>query len=208
MIEKLFPALSWIKTYQGSWLKSDIISGIVIGFMLIPQSMGYALVAGLPAEVGLYSAIFPPLVYALLGTSNKISVGPVALDAILILSGLSMIATPGTDNYAELAVTLSLMVGVLQSLLGALRFGFIANFLSQPVVIGYTSAAALVIIISQISQLVGLTNPGHYALSQLYFFISHANTWHLPTLGLSIIGLSFLILSKKFTPKVPGEVGS
>lgn len=206
MIEKIFPAFSWIKSYQASWAKHDIISGIVIGFMLIPQSMGYALVAGLPAEVGLYSAIFPPLVYALLGTSNKISVGPVALDAILILSGLSMIATPGTENYAALSIGLSLMVGIIQSLLGALRFGFIANFLSQPVVIGYTSAAALVIIISQLSQLTGLTNSEQYALKQLYYFLIHSQLWHTPTLILSLLGLSFLVACKKFTPKVPAAL--
>lgn len=206
MLKQLFPAFNWLKTYQRDWFKSDVISGIVIGFMLIPQSMGYALVAGLPAEVGLYSAIFPPLVYALLGTSNKISVGPVALDAILILSGLSMLATPNTDNYDELAAVLSLMVGGIQATLGALRFGFIANFLSQPVVIGYTSAAALVIIISQISSLAGLNNPGHYALTQAYYFATHSSSWHWPTVYLSLASLGFLIACKNLAPKLPGAL--
>jgi SulP family sulfate permease len=117
-----------------------------------------------------------------------------------------MIATPGTENYAELAIALSLMVGIIQSLLGALRFGFIANFLSQPVVVGYTSAAALVIIISQMSQLAGLANPGSYALKQLYYFLTHYSAWHMPTLLLSSLSLSFLVLCKKFTPKLPGAL--
>ena len=128
MLTKLFPGLVWLQDYRRSTFESDLVSGLVIAFMLIPQGMGYALVAGLPPEYGLYACIFPPAIYALLGTSNKISMGPVALDSILIITGLSILAEPGSDRYLELAILLTLMVGLLQFGLGLLKFGFIANF--------------------------------------------------------------------------------
>ena len=146
MLSKLFPGVLWLQDYHSSVFKRDLTSGLVIAFMLIPQGMGYALVAGLPPEYGLYACIFPPIVYALLGTSNKISIGPVALDSILIITGLSLLAEPGSDRYLELAILLTLMVGVIQFGFGLLKFGFISNFLSYPVILGYTSAAALIII--------------------------------------------------------------
>ncbi|MGO3297086.1 MAG: SulP family inorganic anion transporter, partial [Marinobacter sp.] len=155
MLYKLLPGLLWLQGYTAHTLRRDVVSGLVIGVMLIPQSMGYAVLAGLPPEFGLYASIFPPLLYALLGTSNKISIGPVALDAILILSGLSVLAEPGSDHYLQLAVELTLLVGLIQFLFGVLRFGFIVNFLSYPVVVGYTSAAAIIIIGSQLQSLTG-----------------------------------------------------
>ena len=112
MLLKLFPGLIWLQDYHRGSFRSDLFSGITIAAMLIPQSMGYAVVAGLPAEYGLYACIFPPILYALMGTSNKISIGPVALDSILILSGLSALAEPGSDSYLELAIALTLMVGL------------------------------------------------------------------------------------------------
>ena len=148
MLLKLFPGLLSLQGYNRNVFKSDLLSGITIAAMLIPQSMGYALVAGLPAEYGLYACIVPPVLYALLGTSNKISMGPVALDSILILSGLSVIAEPGSENYLELAIALTLLIGLIQFVFGLLKFGFIANFLSYPVILGYTCAAAIIIIYS------------------------------------------------------------
>ena len=138
------PLLVWLRSYDRACLRGDLVAGITIGVMLIPQGMAYAMVAGLPPEYGLYASIFPPLMYALLGSSNKVSLGPVALDAILIISGLRLIAPPGSDHYLELALTLTLLVGAMQLLLGLVRFGFIVNFLSYPVITGYTSAAAVI----------------------------------------------------------------
>lgn len=114
MLTKYFPGLLWLQGYSRHTFRGDLFSGLSIGVLLIPQSMGYAMVAGLPPEVGLYAAVFPPLLYALLGTSNKISIGPVALDSILILAGLSTLATPGSEEYLQLAIVLTLMVGLLQ----------------------------------------------------------------------------------------------
>ncbi|MDA8965512.1 SulP family inorganic anion transporter, partial [Pseudomonadales bacterium] len=144
MLYKLLPGLLWLQGYRRDMFKGDIVAGVTIAFMLIPQGMAYAVVAGLPPEYGLYACVVPPIIYSLLGTSNKISMGPVALDSILILTGLSVLAEPGSDQYLELAIALTFLVGVIQSCLGFLRFGFIANFLSHPVIVGYTSAAALI----------------------------------------------------------------
>jgi SulP family sulfate permease len=200
---KLFPGLIWLQGYNRNTLKSDLLSGITIAAMLIPQSMGYALVAGLPAEYGLYACIIPPILYALLGTSNKISMGPVALDSILILTGLSAIAVPGSDNYLELAIALTLLVGVIQFVFGLFKFGFIANFLSYPVILGYTCAAAIIIMSSQLENILGVTANGGNIFNQAYHFILLFDDWHWMTAAIGLIGLAFMIYPKRFFPSMP-----
>jgi SulP family sulfate permease len=200
---KLFPGLIWLQGYSRNTFKSDLFSGLTIAAMLLPQSMGYAMVAGLPPEYGLYACIAPPIIYALLGSSNKVSIGPVALDAILILSGLSLLAEPGSDDYLELAIGLTLMVGLIQVLFGLIKFGFIANFLSYPVILGYTGAAAIIIMSSQIGSVLGLSSDGDNVFMLAYHFAQQVTHWH----GLSIlIGVSALLLMvypKRYLPKVP-----
>ncbi|MEH6581714.1 MAG: sulfate permease [Halioglobus sp.] len=203
MLYKLFPGLLWLQGYHQRMFQSDLISGITIGVMLIPQGMGYAMVAGLPPEFGLYSSIFPPILYALLGTSNKISIGPVALDSILILTGLSVLAEPGSPAYLELAIALTLMVGLLQFIFGLLRFGFIANFLSYPVIVGYTSAAALIIIGSQLQSLVGASVAGGNVFTLVYQLLLSVTEWNWVTVVIGIGSLLFIKLSNTFTPRVP-----
>jgi len=205
-MNRLFPGLRWLEGYTNSSLIKDIISGLTIAAMLIPQSMGYALVAGLPAEFGLYACIILPLLYALLGTSNKISIGPVALDSILILSGLSVLADPGTDNYQSLAITLTLMVGVLQTTFGFLRFGFVANFLAYPVILGYTSAAAIIIMFSQVGNLVGVSIEGGNPFELLVQYVMEINNWHMLTLVLTGVGFAFMVFSKRWFPKLPSPL--
>lgn len=206
MLHKLLPGLLWLQGYSAHTLKRDLVSGLAIGVMLIPQSMGYAVLAGLPPEFGLYAAIFPPLVYALLGTSNKISVGPVALDAILILSGLSMLATPGSDEYLKLAIELTLLVGLIQFLFGVFRFGFIVNFLSYPVVVGYTSAAAVIIIGSQLQSLTGVQVDSTNVLHLCYQLIMRIADWHGVTLAIAVASLLFIFVCKRRLPKLPNAL--
>lgn len=203
MLLKLFPGLIWLQDYHRGTFKSDLFSGITIAAMLIPQSMGYAVVAGLPAEYGLYACIFPPILYALMGSSNKISIGPVALDSILILSGLSALAEPGSDSYLHLAVALTLMVGLIQLFFGIIKFGFIANFLSNPVILGYTSAAAIIIISSQLENILGVESTGGNIFSQAFGFVQHIQSWHWLTVGIGAAGLVFMIFPKKVFPKLP-----
>lgn len=202
-LRDLFPGLCWLDDYDGSTLRSDLISGITIAAMLIPQSMGYALVAGLPIEYGLYACILPPIIYAFLGTSNKLSIGPVALDSILILSGLSLLAEPGSQEYLDMAIVLTLMVGLIQAFFGMIRFGFIASFLSYPVILGYTSAASLVIMVSQFESLLGINVDGGKTLVRLAQFVSQFSTWHWPTVLLSMFAAMFLIFPQRWFPRLP-----
>lgn len=203
MLAKLFPGLLWLRGYHSGTFKSDLLSGLIIAFMLIPQGMGYALVAGLPPEYGLYACIFPPVIYALLGTSNKISMGPVALDSILIITGLSVLAEPGTERYLELAILLTLMVGALQLLLGLCKFGFIANFLSYPVIVGYTSAAALIIMGSQFETMLGVDVVGGNIFALLYQLLMQVPDWSWLTLGIGILGMLIMTVPKNRFPAVP-----
>lgn len=203
MLKKFLPGLFWLDGYNRNTFKSDLLSGITIAFMLIPQGMAYAVVAGLPPEYGLYACILPPIVYALLGTSNKVSIGPVALDSILIIAGLSVLAEPGTEHYLELAIALTLLVGVIQCLFGFIKFGFIANFLSHPVILGYTSAAALVIMGSQLENLVGANVDEGNIFHLVYQLLTHIEQWNWLTLSIGIAGILFMIYPKRLIPALP-----
>lgn len=203
MLFKYFPGLFWLQHYTTSTFKNDLWSGLTIAFMLIPQGMGYAMVAGLPPETGLYACIFPPIIYALLGTSNKISIGPVALDSILILNGLSLLEPSDPQTYLELAITLTLMVGVIQYFFGLIRFGFIANFLSFPVITGYTSAAALVIIASQLENMVGVKLEEHSFIPIIGALASSFEQWHLVTIAIGLLGLLVVHFGKHLHKSFP-----
>ena len=136
MLKQLFPILSWLPKYSQKDLFDDLPAGITVGIMLIPQGMAYALIAGLPIEYGLYASLVPQIIYAITGTSRQLSVGPVAMDSLLVAAGLSAIAAIGSDRYVELAIGLALMMGCIQLLLGLLKAGFLVNFLSRPIISG------------------------------------------------------------------------
>ena len=143
-----------------------------MGVMLIPQGMAYAMIAGLPVVYGLYAALVPLLVYTAMGTSKQLAIGPVAMDSLLVAAGLTGLATAGTDRYIELALLLALMTGLIQLALGLLRMGFLANFLSKPDISGFTSAAALIIGLNQLPNLLGVTmerSAQLHVLAQLLF---------------------------------------
>ena len=139
------PSIGWIKTYSRKDFAGDLPAGLTVGVMLVPQGMAYAMIAGLPVVYGLYAALIPQVVYAFLGSSRQLAVGPVAMDSLLVASGLTGLAVVGSDRYIELALMLALMMGIMQLALGALRMGFLAQFLSRPVISGFTSAAAVII---------------------------------------------------------------
>lgn len=149
----------WLRAYHGQDLGSDLVAGFVVAAMLVPQAMAYALLAELPVEVGLYAGLLPVAVYALLGSSRFLAVGPVAMVSLLVASGIGPLAEGDVTLAVELAVTLALMVGVVQLLMGLLRAGFLVNFLSHPVLSGFTSAAAVVIGASQLKYLLGVDVP-------------------------------------------------
>lgn len=203
MLNHFFPGLNWLQGYNRGTFRSDLVSGLTIAFMLLPQGMAYAVVAGLPPEYGLYAGIFPPIIYALLGTSNKISIGPVALDSILIISGLSVLAVPGTDHYLELAIVLTLMVGVIQCFFGLIKFGFIANFLSHPVIVGYTSAAVIIIMGSQLQNMLGVKVADGNIFQLVFRLVQQITQWNLLTLGIGVSGLLFMIYPRKLFSGLP-----
>src|SRR5690606_8951489 len=150
MIERYLPFLSWIGSYNKNWLKSDLVAGATVGVMLVPQGMAYAMIVGLPPIHGLYAALIPQFVYALTGTSRQLAVGPVAMDSLLVATGVGALGLLGPGDYVEAVLLLTLLVGSIQLLLGFLKMGFFANFLSKPVISGFSSAAAILIGLGQL----------------------------------------------------------
>jgi sulfate permease, SulP family len=155
-IAEWIPAIDWIPRYQRGQLPGDLIAGLIVAVMLVPQSMAYALLAGLPPQVGLYASILPLVIYGLLGTSRSLGVGPTAIASLLTASAVGTIATVGTDEYVAIALLLTVMVGIIRIVMGLVRAGFLVNFLSHPVLSGFVNAAALMIAASQIANLFGL----------------------------------------------------
>jgi SulP family sulfate permease len=158
-LERLVPAVAWLRAYQRADLRGDLTAGVTTAVLLAPQAMAYATLAGLPPVVGLYAATLPLAVYALFGTSRQLAIGPVATDSLLVAAILGAFTAQSGVHPVALAATLALMVGTLQLVMGALRMGFFANFLSQPVLSGFTSAVALVIAVSQTGPLLGISTP-------------------------------------------------
>ena len=150
MIEKIIPAFGWLPTYKRSDMTGDLSAGLIVAIMLVPQAMAYAMLAGLPPVIGLYSSTVPLIIYALFGSSRQLAVGPVAMVSLLVFVGASKMSKPGTEEYIALIILLSLMVGVIQFAMGLFRMGFLVNFLSDAVISGFTSAAAIVIMVSQL----------------------------------------------------------
>ena len=197
----------WLHQYRRSQLAGDLYAGLTVGVMLIPQGMAYALIVGVPPVYGLYTAIIAPLLYAFLGTSRKLSVAPTATESLLVASGISALAISGTEQYLVLVTMLTLMVGVIQILLGFARMGFITNLLSKPVIVGFTAAAAIIIAVSQLRHLLGISidgRPGVFGtLQELVANISETN---LLALAISVGGIAIILLSKKISAKLPGPL--
>lgn len=195
MIKQYIPILEWLPNYQRSWFQGDLLAGITVGVMLIPQGMAYGLLAGLPPVYGLYASIVPLFIYAIFGTSRQLSVGPVALVSLLVIAGISQQGIPvGSDKFIMLAITTALIAGIIQLLLGIARLGFLVNFLSHPVIAGFTSAAAFIIGISQIKYLLGLNiKGGNSFIAMIRDIVFNISQVHWPTLLIGA-GSTLLIL--------------
>ena len=153
------PILNWLPRYSREDLVGDLMAGLIVAIMLVPQGMAYALLAGLPPQVGLYASIVPLIIYGILGTSRTLAVGPVAIVSLLVASGVAPLAESGSAEYVQWALTLALLVGIIQTVMGLVRIGFVVNFLSHPVLTGFTSAAAIVIGFSQLKHILGIRLP-------------------------------------------------
>ena len=193
-LTRFLPILAWGRSYTREDLSGDLLAGVITAILLVPQGMAFGLLAGLSAQAGLYASILPPLVYALLGTSRTLAVGPVSVAAIMVAQALADL--PAGADYVSSALLLALLSGLILLALGLARLGVLANFLSHPVLSGFTSAAAVIIILSQLPSLIGLTLPGHRSLADLPAALHGAlATLNLPTLGLGLLSVALLLLS-------------
>lgn len=188
----IFPITHWLQHYQRSTFISDLMAGIIVAIMLVPQGMAYAFLAGLPPQYGLYASILPLMLYALLGSSRSLAVGPVAIASLMVGSTIGQFAEQGTDAYINAAVNLSLLVGVILLVLRALNLGSIVNYMSHSVISGFTSAAALLIAISQIKNFSGLDIPRSTPIWETFSYLfSHLSSVNAITL---IVGLTSLLV--------------
>ena len=185
----------------------DLPAGLTVGVMLVPQGMAYAMIAGLPVVYGLYAALVPQVIYAAMGTSRQLAVGPVAMDSLLVAAGLGTVAMAGSDRYIELALLLALMMGSLQLLLGTFRLGFLAHFISKPVISGFTSAAALIIGLNQLPHLTGIALPRSSQLHRLIEgTLDGLVQFHGPTFLLGAVSIALILGLRKVLPRVPGSL--
>ena len=191
---RLIPA--WLRQYQLSALPTDVIAGLVVGVLVIPQSLGYAVLAGLPPVYGLYAAIVPVLVYAWIGSSNIQAVGPVAITAIMTASSLHAYANEGTQQYILMASLLSLMVGTMLWLAGRLKLGWIMQFISRGVSAGFISGAAVLIFVSQLKYLTGIPIAGNGLIGYLSSMQMYARQLHPLTLVIGVIAFTLLFANR------------
>ncbi|OEK00411.1 sodium-independent anion transporter [Roseivirga sp. 4D4] len=206
-LKQFFPILSWLPNYKRDYLSNDLFAGLTVGVMLIPQGMAYALIAGLPPVYGLYASVVPQIIYAIFGTSRQLSVAPVAMDSLLVATGVSVLATEGTDAYVTFAIMLALFMGIAQFSLGLIRMGFITNLLSKPVISGFTSAAALIIGLNQLKYLLGIdVARGHEIHKVLASAFEKIGEVHWLTLIIGLAGIAFIKLSKRLSSKLPGAL--
>jgi SulP family sulfate permease len=201
---RLFPVFEWLPGYGRGTFAADLAAGLTVGAVLIPQGMAYALVAGLPPVAGLYASVFPILAYVVFGRSRQLALGPVAIVSLLTASGLEPLAGGDTALYVSLAATLALMVGVLMVGMGAARLGFVANFLSHPVLSGFTSAAAIIIACTQLRNIlrVDLVR-SEYVPNVLADAARRLDEVHLLTLAMGSVGFVLLVLLRRWRPAVP-----
>ncbi|OEY66254.1 SulP family inorganic anion transporter [Marinobacter sp. X15-166B] len=195
-LKRYLPALQWLSDYQRSTFANDLLAGVIMTVVLIPQSLAYAMLAGLPAHVGLYASIFPPILYAFFGTSRTLAVGPVAVTALMTAAALGGVVAPGSPEYMAAALLLAVMSGLMLLVMGLLRLGFVANFLSHPVVSGFVSASGILIVASQLGSLTGIATSGHNLLTLGGSLIAGWATLNLPTLVLGAGVLAFLMFTR------------
>ena len=204
---KFLPVLEWLPSYPRENLKGDVSAGLTVAVMLIPQGMAYAMLAGLPPITGLYASLLPLFVYALFGTSRQLAVGPVAIVSLLVASSIGAIMEPGNNNYIILAAVLAGMVGIIQFLMGITRLGFLVNFLSHPVISGFTSAAALIIGFSQLKHLLGIAIPrSHHVHTIIFDALQNCKDINLPTFLIGLGSIIILVALKRWKPIFPGAL--
>lgn len=204
-LSRFLPIIDWLKTYQRQDFADDVFAGIITAILLVPQGIAYSILAGLPPQLGLYASILPPIMYALLGTSRTLSVGPVSIAAIMIASALTAPAVAALGNPVQSAIVLSLESGIIMLLMAVLRMGGLVNFISHPVLTGFTSGAALLIIGSQLPQTLGLKTPS--CGIDIACYTTYLQGFNSTTLLLSIGALALLLLFSQLLPTLLKKMG-
>lgn len=196
-VSDYFPILGWARTYDRLTLTNDAVAAVIVTIMLIPQSLAYALLAGLPAQVGLYASIAPLLAYAIFGTSRTLAVGPVAVISLMTATAAGGVATQGSPEYVAAALVLALMSGLMLAAMGLLRLGFLANLLSHPVVSGFITASGILIALSQLKHILGIRASGETLPEMLRTMAENIGQVNGPTLAIGIAALIFLFWVRK-----------
>jgi len=201
---RIFPFLRWFPLKQVN-IKADFLAGITVALVLIPQSMAYAQLAGLPVYYGLYAAFLPGIISALWGSSAQLATGPVAVVSLLTASTLAPLAASGTPQFIALAIMMALMVGLIQISLGVFKLGVIVNFLSHPVVVGFTNAAAIIIALSQFNKVMGVSmGRSEHFIMDFWGVLQQVGDSHIPSVLMGVSAFAFMWGMKKYTPKLPG----
>lgn len=197
MLAKYFPVLDWGRRYDRDAATNDVIAAVIVTIMLIPQSLAYALLAGLPAQMGIYASIVPIVFYAIFGTSRALAVGPVAVVSLMTAAAIGELAVQGTPEYIAAALTLAFLSGIFLLAFGLLKLGFLANFLSHPVIAGFITATGIIIAVSQLKHILGINASGHNLLEIGRSLIEHLPEANLPTLVIGVSATAFLFWVRK-----------
>ncbi|MBL7212817.1 MAG: SulP family inorganic anion transporter [Desulfobacteraceae bacterium] len=210
MLTRVLPFLDWFKDYRPGVLMLDALAGLSVALVLIPQSLAYAQLAGLPPYYGLYASFLPPIIAALFGSSRQLASGPVAVVSLMSAASLEPLATAGSEGYITYAILLALMVGLFQFALGVLRLGLVVNFISHPVVNGFTNAAAIIIATSQLSKIFGVyvDNGDHYYETIIRVIKAAAHYTYLPTLLMGALAFAIMYGFKKISMKIPTVIAA
>ena len=206
-MSKGLPLPEWLKTYQSQFIAGDITAGLIVTVMLIPQSLAYAMLAGLPPEIGLYASLLPMVAYALFGSSMTLAVGPVAVSSLMTASALMPMAAQGSADYISLSILLALLSGLMLLVAGFLRLGFLAWFLSHPVISGFISGSAVLIAIGQLKYLLGLQFSSSGVLSSLNNLATHLHETNTTTALLGLSAVLFLLFARKYLGPLLKQMG-
>ncbi len=198
MLQRYLPILQWLKHYDRTALSSDVVAALIVTIMLIPQSLAYALLAGLPAQVGLYASILPLVAYAVFGSSRTLAIGPVAVVSLMTATAIAQLGLTQLSDVIAAAMVLALLSGLILIVMGLLRLGMLANFLSHPVISGFITASGLLIAASQLRHILGIEAEGHTLLSIGHSLLANVPQLHIPTLLLGSGALAFLLIVRRY----------
>jgi sulfate permease, SulP family len=208
LLLRIFPFMRWQRP-NADVLKADFSAGLAVALVLVPQSMAYAALAGLPPVYGLYASLLPVVIAALWGSSNHLATGPVAVVSLLTATALIPLASPGSGEFIALAIVLAFLVGIIQLSMGLLRMGALVSFISHPVIVGFTNAAALIIGLSQLNKLLGvpIDTSGHFMVG-LWGVLTELTRLHWATLAFGFGAILIMVGMKRVAPKIPGVLAA